>query len=129
MGTRKLSVQKEIAFIILILGSLGVVVFAIFGQHGVLRMQAKADEYASFKAQKTRLEEANAALRTRIDKLGHDPETLILEIRNKLRYARPGEIVMQESGSPGTSPAVHDVAPPTGNAGSPAARKNGPSQR
>ncbi|MBP7864470.1 MAG: septum formation initiator family protein [Acidobacteria bacterium] len=97
MASRKLSIQKEIAFIALIVGSGVIAVFAVVGQHGLLRLQAKDAEYQTYAARKAELEAENEALKARNRKLQDDPATLMLEIRKRLGYALPDEIVFQDT--------------------------------
>ena len=58
------------------------------------------------------LQQENARLKVRVDRLKSDPDAIEHEAREKLRYAKPGEVIVDLSGETGSPQSV--PAPPSG---------------
>ncbi|MBN2432750.1 MAG: septum formation initiator family protein [Acidobacteria bacterium] len=95
MKNRHRTVRKELCLILVILFCLGLIGFAIFGDSGWLRLQARQRQYEDLQAEISHLQLRNEALKVRIDKLAEDPDTVELEIRKRLLRIKPGETVYQ----------------------------------
>jgi cell division protein FtsB len=78
------------------------------GKHGLSIWQQKRVEDKQLRKEIDGLQQENARLRERIEKLKSDPHAIEREAREKLHYAKPGEVIY-------TLPA--DPAPPTQPAG------------
>ncbi|MDE3149242.1 MAG: septum formation initiator family protein [Acidobacteriota bacterium] len=65
----------------------------INGQHGLSVWQQKRAEDRELRKQIQDLEQDNARLRDRIDHLKSDPDAIEHEARQKLHYAKPGEVI------------------------------------
>ncbi len=65
----------------------------INGKHGLSVWQQKRAEDHQLQREITDLEQENAQLRVRIEKLKSDPDAIEHEAREKLHYAKPGEVI------------------------------------
>jgi cell division protein FtsB len=65
----------------------------IYGSHGISVWQQKRAEDRALQQEIKTLEQENAERRQQIQRLQTDPEEIEREARNKLRYAKPGEVI------------------------------------
>jgi cell division protein FtsB len=65
----------------------------INGKHGLSVWQQKRAEDRQLQMEIKDLEQENARLRDHIERLKSDPEAIAREAREKLHYARPGEVI------------------------------------
>jgi len=65
----------------------------VFGANGVLVYAQKRKEQRELQQQIESLKRQNDLLDQRIKALKNDPQTIEKEAREKLRYARPGEVI------------------------------------
>lgn len=65
----------------------------INGKHGLSVWQQKRIEDKQLRKEIDDLEQENARLRERIEKLKSDPDAIEREAREKLHYAKPGEVI------------------------------------
>jgi cell division protein FtsB len=65
----------------------------INGKHGLSVWQQKRAEDRQLQMEIKDLEHENARLRDHIEWLKYDPEAIEREAREKLHYARPGEVI------------------------------------
>jgi cell division protein FtsB len=65
----------------------------INGKHGLSVWQQKRVEDRQLQMEIKDLEQENARLRDHIERLKSDPEAIEREAREKLHYARPGEVI------------------------------------
>jgi cell division protein FtsB len=65
----------------------------VFGANGVLVYAQKRKEQRELQGQIESLKRQNDLLNQRIKALKSDPQTIEKEAREKLRYARPGEVI------------------------------------
>ena len=65
----------------------------INGKHGVSVWQQKRIEDRQLRKEIEDLEQENARLRERVDRLKSDPHAIEREAREKLHYAKPGEVI------------------------------------
>jgi cell division protein FtsB len=75
--------------------------FAVFGANGLVEYQQKRRESRELDRQIKALQQQNGGIEREIKALKNDPQTIEKEARERLRYARPGEVVYTVS-----SPAV-----------------------
>jgi cell division protein FtsB len=66
---------------------------AVFGANGLIVYQQKRKEYVQLQQQIQSLQQQNAAMEQQIKALKTDPKTIEKEARERLHYARPGEVV------------------------------------
>jgi cell division protein FtsB len=77
----------------------------INGKHGLSVWQQKRAEDRQLQMEIKDLEQENARLRDHIERLKSDPEAIEREAREKLHYARPGEVIYALPAQPQTPPA------------------------
>ena len=73
------------------------------GKHGLSMWEQKRVEDKQLQKDISDLQQENARLRVRVDKLKSDPDAIEREAREKLRYAKQGEVIVDLSGE--TRPA------------------------
>src|SRR5271163_4564449 len=66
----------------------------IYGKHGVSVWQQKRAEDRALQQEIKDLQQENAQMRQQIDHLNSDPDAIEREAREKLHYAKPGEIIV-----------------------------------
>jgi cell division protein FtsB len=77
---------------------------AIYGKHGLSVWQQKRAEDRSLQQEIKDLEQQNAQMRQRIQRLQSDPDAIEREAREKLHYAKPGEVIVTLPSQPQRQP-------------------------
>jgi cell division protein FtsB len=67
--------------------------YAINGRHGLSVWQQKRAEDRALQQEIKNLEQENAQMRQQIQRLQSDPDAIEREAREKLHYAKPGEVI------------------------------------
>jgi cell division protein FtsB len=67
--------------------------YAVFAANGLMDYRQKRQESRELDRQIKALQQQNAGMQKEIKALKSDPETIEKEARERLRYARPGEVV------------------------------------
>lgn len=80
----------------------------LFGVNGVVAYQQKRRESRELQQQIESLKRQNEAVEQQIKALKYDPQAIEKEARERLRYARPGEVVY-------TLPAAKPAPSPSAN--------------
>jgi cell division protein FtsB len=78
------------------------------GRHGLSAWEQKRVEDNQLQKQINDLQQENTRLRVRVDKLKSDPDEIEHEAREKLRYAKQGEVIVDLSSE--AKPAQQTVA-------------------
>lgn len=68
------------------------------GKHGLSSWHQMRQEDKGLQKEIQDLQQENARLRVRVDKLKTDPDAIEHEARETLRYAKPGEVIVDLSG-------------------------------
>ncbi len=68
------------------------------GKHGLSSWEQKRTEDKELQKEIQDLDQENERLRTRVERLKSDPDAIEHEAREKLRYAKPGEVIVDLSG-------------------------------
>jgi cell division protein FtsB len=76
----------------------------IDGRHGLTFWQQKRTEDHELRQQIQQLQQDNARLHDRIDHLKSDPDAIEHEARQKLHYAKPGEVIYTLPDQPAQQP-------------------------
>jgi cell division protein FtsB len=77
-----------------------------YGRHGVSVWQQKRAEDRALQQEIKNLQQENAQMREQIQRLQSDPEEIEREAREKLHYAKPGEVIYNLPAPPqGQQPA------------------------
>jgi cell division protein FtsB len=72
----------------------------IYGKHGLSIWQQKRAEDRALQQEIKNLQLENAQMRQHIDHLNSDPDAIEREAREKLHYAKPGEVIVNLSDTP-----------------------------
>ena len=64
------------------------------GKHGLSSWQKQRVEHKKLEQEINDLQQENSKLKTHIDRLKKDPDTIEHEAREQLHYARPGEVIV-----------------------------------
>jgi cell division protein FtsB len=83
---------------------------AIFGENGVTVYQQRRAEDAAIRKHIGELQQENAQLQQQVKALKTDPDAIEHEARERLHYARPGEVIWTED-APASS-SSQDPPPP-----------------
>jgi cell division protein FtsB len=65
----------------------------IHGQHGLSVWQQKRNEDRALQREIQQLQQENAQMRKQVERLQSDPDAIEREAREKLHYAKPGEVI------------------------------------
>jgi cell division protein FtsB len=65
----------------------------VFGANGLFVYQQKRKEFRALQGQIQHMKQQNATLEKQIKALKTDPQAIEKEARERLRYARPGEVI------------------------------------
>jgi len=65
----------------------------IYGKHGLSIWQQKRAEDRALQQEIDRLQQENAEMQKQVDRLKSDPDAIEREAREKLHYAKPGEVI------------------------------------
>jgi cell division protein FtsB len=65
----------------------------IYGKHGISVWQQKRAEDHELQKQIEDLQQENAEMRKDVERLRSDPDAIEREAREKLHYAKPGEVI------------------------------------
>ncbi|MGH9869689.1 MAG: FtsB family cell division protein [Candidatus Polarisedimenticolia bacterium] len=84
--------RRIVVFVVIII-ALAVLIGAVFGERGYLEVLRRRAAYADLVREVDDLAATNAALRTEIAALRSDPYVIEKLAREKLGYARPGEVI------------------------------------
>ena len=76
----------------------------INGRHGLSVWQQKRAEDRALQQEIKNLEQENAEMRQQIERLTSDPDAIARVAREKLHYARPGEVIYPLPAQPQTQP-------------------------
>ncbi len=75
---------------------------AIFGENGISVYEQRRAEDRAVQKRIGELQKENARLSQQVKELKSDPDAIEREARERLHYARPGEVIWTEDGAQGT---------------------------
>lgn len=75
------------------------------GRHGISSWQQNHTQEKQLHKEIDHLQQENTRLRVRVDRLKSDPEAIEHEAREKLHYARPGEVIVALPPDPAPQPS------------------------
>jgi cell division protein FtsB len=104
--------RRRIATGLVVVGALFFGYHAFFGENGVNVYQQKRVEGRELTRRIADLQQQNARLQQQVTALKSDPDAIEHEARERLHYARPGEVIWTED-EPAQSQASPAPAPPT----------------
>ena len=74
--------------------------YVVFGRNGVNSYEQKRVEYKELHRQIDALQQENNQLKDHVGRLKSDPDAIEFEAREKLHYARPGEVIYTLNSQP-----------------------------
>lgn len=94
--------RRRIATGAVVLGALFFGYHAFFGANGVNSYEQKRAEGRVIEKRISDLEQQNMKLQQQVKELQSDPDAIEHEARERLHYARPGEVIWTEDDAPAT---------------------------
>lgn len=85
--------------------------YVVFGRNGVNSYEQKRTEYKVLHQQINSLQQENSNLKEHVGRLKNDPDAIEYEAREKLHYAKPGEVIYTLSSSPAAEKQGASSAP------------------
>jgi cell division protein FtsB len=99
--------RRRAATVLVVLATLGFGYNAVFGVNGINMFEHKRAEDRAIQQHIIQLRQENQQLQRNIQELQSDPDAIEHEARERLHYARPGEVIWTENGpASGQQPAV-----------------------
>jgi cell division protein FtsB len=93
-------IWRQTGTVIAIVLALLVTWHVVYGNHGLSVWQQKRAEDRALQQEIKDLQQENAQMRQHIDHLNSDPDAIEREAREKLHYAKPGEVIVNLSDKP-----------------------------
>ncbi len=90
--------RRRIATVLVVAAALFFGYHAIFGENGVNMFEQKRAEDRAIQKRLVELKQENARLQQSVQELKTDPDAIEHEARERLHYARPGEVIWTEDG-------------------------------
>lgn len=94
--------RRRIATGIAIVAALPIGYHAMFGENGINVYQQRRAEGRSIQKRIADLQQDNTRLQQHVKQLQSDPDAIEHEARERLHYARPGEVIWTEDDPPST---------------------------
>lgn len=92
--------RRRLATALVVAAALGFAYSAIFGENGIDMFEQKRAEDHAIHQHIMDLQQQNQKLRQSIQELRSDPDAIEHEARERLHYARPGEVIWTENAPP-----------------------------
>ncbi len=73
---------------------------AMFGANGIFSYQAKRSEHQVLARQIAELQGQNSRVKEHVDRLKSDPNAIEYEAHMRLRYTRPGQVIVLNNDKP-----------------------------
>lgn len=104
MAARVMDMRRKVATVVLILLSVSLGLYAIFGHDGIVAYQQKQRQARQLQQQILSLQKENERLALHDQRLQSDPDTIEYEAREQMHYTRPGEVIYTLPEAPGQAP-------------------------
>jgi len=103
--------RRRVATVVVVLAALGFCYNAVFGVNGIDMFEHKRAEDRAIQQHIQELKQENQQLQQSVHELQSDPDAIEHEARERLHYARPGEVIWTESGQPGSQTSTGSQQP------------------
>lgn len=103
IGQALYRMRRRIATALVIVAALFFGYHAIFGENGVNVYEQRRAEDVAIRKHIGELQQENSQLQTQVKALKTDPDAIEHEARERLHYARPGEVIWTEDQPEGSS--------------------------
>ena len=87
------SARRRVAIGIAVVFTVFFTLHVVFGRNGVDNYERKRAQDKALQQQIDSLQKENSALKDHVGRLKNDPDAIEYEAREKLHYARPGEVI------------------------------------
>jgi cell division protein FtsB len=104
LSARALGMRRKAATVVLVVLSLSLAGYAIFGHDGLVAYQHKQRQAAELHQQILNLQKENQRLALHDQRLQSDRDTIEYEAREQMHYTRPGEIIYTLPEAPKSKP-------------------------
>lgn len=101
--TSALGMRRKAATVVLIVLSVSLGTYAVFGHDGIVAYQHKQRQAAELHQQILSLQKENQRLALHDQRLQNDRDTIEYEAREQMHYTRPGEVIYTLPQAPGAS--------------------------
>ncbi len=105
MSSRALGLRRKAATVILLVSSVSLGGYAVFGHDGIVAYQQKQRESQRLQQQILSMQKENERLALHDKRLQSDRDTIEYEAREQMHYTRPGEVIYTLPEAP--APAQH----------------------
>jgi cell division protein FtsB len=95
--------RRRLATAVVVVAALFFGYHAIFGENGVNVYEQRRAEDTAIRKHIGELQQENAKIQQQVKALKTDPDAIEHEARERLHYARPGEVIWTEDGAPAPS--------------------------
>lgn len=102
IGTAAYRVRRRIATGFAVVLAVFFAYHVIFGRNGLNSYEQKRIEDGQLHQQIDALQQENSRLKDHVGRLKNDPDAIEFEAREKLHYARPGEVIYTLNNQPQT---------------------------
>lgn len=110
--SRLFAVRHKLATVGVVVLLLVIGYHVVFGVNGVIAYQHKRQESKELQQQIELLQQQNGRVQEQIKALKYDPEAIEKEARERLRYARPGEMIFTlPAAKPPVTPVLSQKRP------------------
>lgn len=103
--------RRRAATVLVVMAALGFGYNAVFGVNGINMFEHKRSEDRAIQQQIDKLKQENQQLQQSVQELQSDPDAIEHEARERLHYARPGEVIWTENGPNGGQQAQGSSQP------------------
>lgn len=100
VGTAVYRVRRRIALVLMVMLAAFLGYYVVFGRNGVNSYEQKRVEDKQLHQQIDALQLENNHLKDHVTRLKNDPDAIEYEAREKLHYARPGEVIYTLNSQP-----------------------------
>lgn len=115
MGAVVYRVRRRIATGLAVVLAIFFAFHVVFGRNGVNNYEQKRVQDKALQEQIDALQQENSQLKDHVGRLKHDPDAIEFEAREKLHYARPGEVIYTlNQPQPSNDKPSTDAAPANG---------------
>ncbi len=91
--SRAVGMRRKVATVVLVILSLSLGMYAIFGHDGIVAYQQKQRQATQLHQQILSLQKENERLALHDQRLQGDRDTIEYEAREQMHYTRPGEVI------------------------------------
>jgi cell division protein FtsB len=115
IGAAIYRVRRRIASGLVVVLAVFLGYYVVFGRNGINSYEQKRVEDRQLDRQIDALQQENNRLKDHVTRLKNDPNSIEYEAREKLHYARPGEVIYTLNNQPQPANSKSSAPAPTGD--------------